>query len=308
MDRSPEMPAAAGQCRKPASVRPEVARRRPGSGHRDPLAVFLAIAGAVCLLLMTSRDVFADVPAEVATGNLTIEMRLAELIGREGANRFESLVAADESIQWQAYVPPGYAAAKPPGLLVYISPTQSGEVPRGWDTVLARHNLIWLGANRSGNRELVARRVLLAMLATTAADKYYAIDKQRVFISGFSGGGKTASMIATDYPRMFRGGIYICGAESWDVEVPRYIDEVRRNRFVFITGTFDQALEPTRRVFRAYRSAGIEHSKLIVVRAMTHRTPGSFQFEEAVEFLDAGRAGSARPDRLPETSSEPPPR
>ena len=153
--------------------------------------------------------------------------------------------------------------------------------------MLDRHNVIWIGANRSGNNELVARRILLALFATTAARQRYAIDAERIYISGLSGGGKTASMIATEQAQLFRGAIYNCGVEVWDAEEPQRLEEMRRNRYVFVTGTYDQALEPTKRAYRAYRRAGVENSKLMVIRHMTHRNPDSYEFEEALQYLDA---------------------
>jgi predicted esterase len=200
--------------------------------------------------------------AEVRTGNLVLETTLPDLVGEQMAGRIEPFIPLDETVQWVTFVPSAYDPARPPGLLVYISPTQSGRVPRGWKDVLEAHNLIWVAANRSGNRELVTRRVLLATLAVEVAGRHYEIDTERIYVSGLSGGGKTASMVATDYPRLFRGAIYNCGVEVWDVDMPRHIEQIRQNRFVFVTGTYDQALEPTKRAHRTYVDAGIEHSKL----------------------------------------------
>jgi predicted esterase len=239
------------------------------------------------LLLLALPAVHAGAgAAEAPTGDLVLETTLPELVGKETAARFEPVIPADETIEWVTFVPEAYDSSRPPGLLVYISPTQSGRIPRGWRDALDAHNLIWLAAARSGNREPVGRRVLFANLAVVMARKHYEIDDERIYISGLSGGGKVASMVATDYPQLFRGAIYNCGVEIWDVEMPRYIEQMRQNRFVFVTGTHDQALESTERAHQAYVDAGIEHSKLMVIRNMTHRNPGRYDFEEALAFLD----------------------
>ena len=149
------------------------------------------------------------------------------------------------------------------------------------------HNLIWISANKSGNRVLVPRRVLLATLAIMVAERSYAVDAQRLYISGFSGGGKIASMVATDYAQTFKGGIFICGVEFWQVERPRYFEYMKSNHYVFLTGDYDQALEPTKQVFRAYRRAGIESTKLMVVRNMGHTTPKYSDLAKAIVFLDS---------------------
>lgn len=234
-----------------------------------------------------STDVDSTVgSADDVTGHRILTSTLVELAGESTAAQVESVLSPHETIDWQMYVPPTYDRETPAGLLVYVSPTQSGEIPRGWVEVLDRHNIIWIAADRSGNNELVARRILLALLAPTAARKHYAIDAERIYISGLSGGGKTASMIATDQAQLFRGAIYNCGVEVWDADEPLRLEQMRQNRYVFVTGTYDQALEPTKRAYRAYRKAGVENSKLMVIRHMTHRNPDSYEFEEALQYLD----------------------
>ncbi len=248
-------------------------------------SVILSAFTATCFAASTDVSSTSDSEAAV-TGHRVLTSTLAELAG-ESASNVESVLPPHENIEWQMYVPPTYDRDTPAGLLVYVSPTQSGAIPHGWSEVLDRHNLIWISADRSGNNESVARRILLALLATTAARKNYAIDAERIYISGLSGGGKTASMIATDQAQLFRGAIYNCGVEVWDSDEPLRLDQMRRNRYVFVTGTYDQALEPTKRAYRAYRRAGVENSRLMVIRHMTHRNPDSYEFEEALQYLDA---------------------
>jgi poly(3-hydroxybutyrate) depolymerase len=222
-----------------------------------------------------------------ATGHRVLTLLPAELLSEPAAQQVATVLPANESLEWRMYVPTGYDPARPAGLLVYVSPTRSGEIPRGWSDILDRHNVIWIAAERSGNGELVARRILLALLAVSAASKHYQIDAERIYISGLSGGGKTASMVATDQAQLFRGAIYNCGVELWDRDEPHRLTEMRANHYVFVTGTYDQALEPTRRAFRAYQRAGIENSKLMVIRHMTHRNPDAHDFEEALTYLDS---------------------
>ena len=94
------------------------------------------------------------------------------------------------------------------------------------------------------------------------------------------------SMIATDYANTFDGGLFICGVEFWDVEEPRHFKTIKSNRFVFLTGERDQALEPTKRVYRKYRDAGVPHIQLVVVRDMGHDNPPRREISKAIEFLD----------------------
>ncbi|MEX0976654.1 MAG: hypothetical protein WDZ50_06120 [Woeseia sp.] len=118
------------------------------------------------------------------TGHRVLSLTLADLVSDPAALQVGSALSTDEILEWQMYVPADYDPSRPSGLLVYISPTRSGDIPRSWRQVLDRHNVIWIAADRSGNSELVARRLILALLATSAARKHYAIDAERIYISG----------------------------------------------------------------------------------------------------------------------------
>lgn len=108
-----------------------------------------------------------------------------------------------------------------------------------------------------------------------------------MYLSGLSGGGKMASMTASEHANLFKGAIFNCGVEFWDRATPQHIDLIRQNHYVFVTGTLDQALEPTRKVHARYLDAGVVNSKLMVIRDMTHRNPNRYVFAEAVAYLDA---------------------
>jgi len=201
------------------------------------------------------------------------------------APRYGELFDPGEEVTWQYYVPPNYSPDNAAGLLVYISPTQSGAMPKAWRSVLDKHNLIWVGADSSGNRTRVPRRVLLSLLAVEHAQLDYSIDEKRIYLSGFSGGGRVASMAAMDHPQVFSGGLFFCGADLWDLESSLDMDIIREHRYVLITGTLDQALEPVKRTYRGYRKAGISNTKLMIIRNTGHNTPRRSDFAKAVAFL-----------------------
>jgi len=223
------------------------------------------------------------------TGAFSITLTPEELLG-EAAKKIASVIPIDEPITWEVHVPESYNADSPAGIVVYVSPSQSSRPPQAWSSVLDEHNLIWISANQSGNRVFVPRRVLKAVLALNAIQQEYVLDETRVYVAGFSGGGKIASMIATDYANTFDGGIFICGVEFWDVDEPRHFETIKSNRYVFLTGERDQALEATKRVYRNYRDAGVPHIQLVVVHDMGHTNPPRREISRAIEFLDNGAA------------------
>ncbi len=243
---------------------------------------------AICLLIVLPATATpADEGAGPKTGEFDLSYTTSQLVGEQSAQGVADVVDPDEPISFSVYVPESYDPEKPAGVMVYISPTPSGDVPDSWKPVLDSHNLIWIGANQSGNRILVSRRVLFSILAPTVIEQHYRRNNERIYISGLSGGGKTASLVATSQARLFKGAIYNCGVERWEITDPAIVDEIRKNHFVFVTGEFDQARGPTKKVYRAYRQAGVENVLLMDIRDMTHRNPDSRHFREAIEYLDS---------------------
>lgn len=219
-------------------------------------------------------------------GEVSLEATAHEILGDDATTLFGSALDPDEVNEWALYVPESYDPESPAGLLVFISPTDSGRMPGRYRQVLDDNNLIWIGANHSGNRVRVARRISLALLATAIADSSYRIDASRVYLSGFSGGGRAASAVAPEYAQLFTGAIYICGADFWEGRTPKRLDQVRHNRYVFLTGSKDFNRSETRRVHRAYRRADIVNVMLLEVAGMDHRMPPPEDLEQAIRFLD----------------------
>jgi len=204
----------------------------------------------------------------------------------DAADKFASVISLDEQISWEIVAPSSYDANNPPGLLVFVSPTPSGSPPKGWDELMDEHNLIWISANDSGNKVVVPERVMKALLALSAVQTQFLLDPQRVYISGFSGGGKVASMITTDYAGLFKGGIFIGGVEPWPKQQPAHYEQIKSHHFVFLSGDNDFNLAPTKRIYREYKKAGIANSKLMVVNEMGHTVPRSHIFKRAINYLD----------------------
>jgi len=225
-----------------------------------------------------------------ATGVFELARTLRQVVGEAAAQNAVDVLAADQVVSWAAFVHEGYDPDFPPGLLVYISPTYSGQMPRGWERVMAQHNLIWVAANESGNSVDVRRRALLALIAPTLIRQHYEIDAERVYVSGLSGGGKMASMVATEYAQLFKGAIYNCGVNFWDKHPPPRFEQIKSNRYVFVTGEHDQALRPTKKVFKRYQKAGVVGVKLMVVPDMGHENPDAAELSDALEFLDGGNS------------------
>jgi predicted peptidase len=209
-----------------------------------------------------------------------------EIAGEDFARNFASVISADSRIDWEVYVPDTYDSDVPAGVIVYISPSNSGKIPQQWQSVIEAQNLIWVSANKSGNRINPRLRITYSLLAPAFIDKNYEIDSNRIYIAGLSGGGRVASIVAPEYPTLFRGAIYICGVNDLDRKSREQRDRIRSSRFVFLTGSDDFNQRETKRVHKAYRRAGIEDSYYLEVLGMGHENPDAERFAEAIAYLD----------------------
>lgn len=208
-------------------------------------------------------------------------------IGGEGfARNFESVVSGDAMIDWTVFVPDSYDPDLPAGVLVYISPSNSGGIPEHWQAVLGDRNLIWVAANQSGNSVDPRLRIVYSLLAPAFIDRNYEIDTGRIFIAGLSGGGRVASMVAPEYPTLFRGAIYICGVNSFGRRSREELERIRSGRFVFLTGSEDFNRGETKRVYNRYLRTDVENSFYLEIAGMGHQNPDAARFAEAIAFLD----------------------
>lgn len=257
----------------------------------------------VVLLLNAPVVLAADNAVAPQTGRFKISSPIAELTDAQTRLTLQKVVSADSEIEWEIYVPQNYSATEPAGIMVYISPTNSGRIPRRWKALMDRHNLIWIGANRSGNQVMTMRRMLFSALAPEYIKKHYAVNHDRIYVSGFSGGGRVSSLTAIEFAGQFKGAIFICGVNPPREEHPVLLDQIRQNRFVFLTGSKDFNEAETRQVYKTYRELGVHNSKLMVVPHMTHRNPDADEFAEAIRFLDGGAQDSPVVDHLPRSGT-----
>ena len=223
------------------------------------------------------------------TGAFKMSATPAEIFGPDSAANFAYIIPVDEAISWQITVPESYDPANPPGLLVYISPSDSGDLPRKWNGLPESHNLIWVAANESGNRAEVARRITFTLFAVGLINDRYSIDSSRIYLSGFSGGARVAGLAAAAYPQVFKGQIYVGGAEFWDSEpAPARLEAMKRNRYVFLVGAEDGNRRIARTVASKYEAAGIKNVELRIVPKIGHQLPRHKYMADALDYLDSG--------------------
>lgn len=201
-------------------------------------------------------------------------------------------------------VPKKYKKGVPHGLFIWISPSNTPSIPAEWEDVLADEKLIFIGAHNAGNNREVFARMRLAVDANHNLRSLYDIDPARVYVSGFSGGGRVASMLGVCYADMFTGTIAFMGANFY-TDVPsldrsevfqmRYIpnDEIAALaktdcRYVLVTGEKDFNLKNTQAVFEnGFQKEGFKSVELLNIPAQGHSPPKAAWLKKAIEFIDA---------------------
>ena len=251
------------------------------------LNVVLAVLAAMGMMQGETGGLIEEFDASLPrTGFLNLVMTPAELLGDDAANKLNHILLADQKIEWRMYVPRTYDAAAPPGVLVFISSIDWGGIPSEWQPVMDARNLIWISPSRAGGSAPVQERIIKSIIAPRAAGVDYVIDDERIYIAGFSDGGKVANLVQAADPVTFKGGIYICGALFWGDKTPARLDLMRSNRHVLVRGCFDPKEREVKGVYDEYRQAGFESTRLITVQTRRQRLPQPQYLDQALRYLD----------------------
>lgn len=243
----------------------------------------------VMLLAIAGTNVMADDSGTPRTGYFRISATTVELLGEDGASAVAEVVAPDQVLRWQLYVPKSYDAREPAGVIVFVNRSdRSGGSSKTYNPVLEENNLIWAAPLGAGDKTPMNERMLRALLTPNVLSRSYAINSSRIYIGGFVGGGYLATMLASSRPELFRGGMFVSGALAWEDKTPPGIEQIRKNRYVFITGSNDVARDTMRRTAAAYREHGVVNSKLFVMPNARQEMPSPQYLQQAIGFLDGG--------------------
>lgn len=201
------------------------------------------------------------------------------------------------------FVPESYDGEKAHGLFIWISPGNRHGIPKAWEALFAKHRLIVVSARNSGNKRAIFDRMRMAVDANHNLRQRFRIDGRRVYVSGFSGGGRVASMLGVAYADMFSGAIPCMGVNFYrpvtDAKQRRYgesyipDDQVlglakRFCRFVLVTGSKDFNRDNTLAVFRdGFQAEKFAFAKYLEVPDHAHRPPPAAWMDKALDLISS---------------------
>ena len=204
--------------------------------------------------------------------------------------------------KFKLVVPKSYGPSAKWGLFVYISADDSPGLPAEYEAVLEKRKLLAVAAYKSGNGRNIFDRFRLAIDAAFHLQKRFNLDPGRIYVSGFSGGGRTASMLAVAYADLFSGAIPLCGVNFY-TEIPSEggkhwpigyipVNEAlaiakAKGRYVLVTGEKDFNLANTKAVYEhGFKKEGFKNAKLLEVPGMAHAPAPAEWLDKGLEFLD----------------------
>jgi pimeloyl-ACP methyl ester carboxylesterase len=207
---------------------------------------------------------------------------LAEMFPASDARSLGRTLPPDRLMHYRVHEPAGGAS----GVLVYVSPTDSGELPASWVEVIDRKRLLYIAAEGFGNSRPTAERVLAALAADRLA-RQIGVGEARRYIAGMSGGGRVASQVITHFPEVFSGAICIAGADYFMPQDESQRAAVASRRLVMLTGSRDFNQREIQLVSRRYQQAGVSKVLLMDLPRFAHQLPDAAQLTQALDFLDA---------------------
>jgi poly(3-hydroxybutyrate) depolymerase len=150
----------------------------------------------------------------------------------------------------------------------------------------------------------MAIRACLALDAAAAIKQRYAIDTSRLYVAGFSGGGRMSSMLGMLYPEVFAGGIYMDGVNYYkDIPVPgkpktfwkrsfaigdrkSLVVARSQGRHALMTSEKDMNRDQTHATWKTMQTDGFAYVHYIEVPKIGHTPAGQQWVDQAIEFLD----------------------
>lgn len=113
-------------------------------------------------------------------------------------------------------LPKGWEPRSARPLLVWINPTPSIAPDEALDPVLDELGMVAVSVAGAGNDRPLHDRMQVMLDAVATVSARYLIDDDSIYVAGFSGGGRTASMLWGTFPDVFDGAAAFAGLNSYN--------------------------------------------------------------------------------------------
>ena len=133
-------------------------------------------------------------------------------------------------------------------------------------------------------------RFILSLAIVFNMLSYFSIDMSRIYMAGFSWGGRLTGEIVPKWPRIFSGGIAIDGCfTTTNRRIPSLEYGKKHISMVMATGDFDYNRMETYRGYSTLLSMGYTDCHFIQQPSKRHAIISADNFEKAIKILDTGK-------------------
>lgn len=190
--------------------------------------------------------------------------------------------------KYELYAPRTVNPTKPTGLILFVS---AGNDPAGlsqWRTVCDAAGMLFASPYGAGNNTQGPERTRIVLDVLDDVRRRFAIDPDRTYLGGFSGGARVACRIAFALPEYFGGVVPVCAAESLREESWLRQRVTDRLSAALITGETDFNRGEIER-FRGplLTDVGVR-TKVWMVPKLGHGLPSAAVLTEALRWLEEG--------------------
>ncbi len=170
----------------------------------------LFAVGAMCPGVLNAQNPLSLTPG--VSANVTLG-QLSNLSAFNTSTGSADISYSNTDLATRSYVvrlPAGFDAANPSkkyGIVTYIDSGTPHSFPASYAAALDAHDVIWIGGHGIDNTQATNLRRGVAIMGAFRMSELYNIDPARVYVSGLSGGGRTASDLAYLRSDFFHGFI-----------------------------------------------------------------------------------------------------
>jgi hypothetical protein len=205
---------------------------------------------------------------------------------------------------YRVRLPRDYNAEFPAGVVVWISPMDDGRIPTIFEPILDELGMIAIGVDGNGNKRSLTDRLQNHLDSIETLGSRYRIDRERVYLTGASGGGRCSGILLCGFPDVFAGAVPMIGLDTyhnaptgepnshWAARLGRpagrWMKLLKKRRIGGITGSADFN-EPEMSIRKGLLERDGIEMRLDVIEGMAHTMPDAKAFSKSLKWVDEPR-------------------
>jgi dienelactone hydrolase len=216
-------------------------------------------------------------------------------------SNFPSITRVIGNETFHVRLPKRFDPRVPAGVLVWISPTPSGKIHDSFKRACDELGLIAIGVDNNGNKRQITDRLQNHLDSIETLAQHARIDRDRIYLTGMSGGGRCSGILQIAFPDRFAGAVPIVGLDtyhnaptgkakqywpkSFGKPGTKWLSMLKERRIRSITGTADFNEPEMIKRTEMLQKDGI-NAEIDVIEGMAHTFPNARQFRDALGWVD----------------------